>query len=766
MVQAEDTPATPAPRNAAFPPAVMPTPDFPYRVIAKVGEGSMGTVYRAVESSLNRTVAIKVPITSGIGSFWEPTERQEADRRFLQEARSAAAIQHPGAVTIHRVGQVGDVPYIAMEWLDGEPLSHRLAREGMLGIDSAVSIAMQILDTLQAAHDAGVIHRDIKPANIVVLTNGRVKVVDFGIAQYRTAGLVETQAGIMLGTPFYASPEQLRGEAIDPRSDLFSVAVVLHEMLTGRRPFLGDSLHEFLTHLLTDEPGHVRALRPEVPAPLDAVVHRGLSRDRAERWPSARAMATALRGVLGDSPTPGDPFPVEAVEEAHTVRVVERSSYPVICTSHGTLIEAINQFVHSWPVREFPPQPAEPLLRKLLDRPLHAAPFSGAVELGATMLLIHDGKILGALAKKTGGLQAVTTPDLPANATPRLFSPAADHPSQLVGFLAALAYGRRARQSVLDSSIISLAGLAAQLSKQSFNGSLRLTSGNDESIVLFDGGHPLLGLVLGSWPGTNVETTWSKWAATVAVQLELEALDPRPLPLSHSLRNQDLEITCRWEGEQSARATSAGMVTRRFARLASRVTDTTRHAVLDPHVSPGSDPADLASDPAVRLLRWLLEQAPKVFSNKSAGGRWKYLAEWIPLIRTARLHHHLPTPDSSDHHFFDLVTQDSAGKVLQVATMLGEITPSALATALERAVAAKRARLDGGDIGSLLIVAPSFPTDVIESYLAIVEASTHGTARMQESFTGYAGFVRLGTKRGFHLLLVEDKGDTFEPILE
>jgi serine/threonine-protein kinase len=143
----------------------MPTPDFPYRILAKIGEGSMGTVYQAVEPTLNRRVAIKVPFTQAAEAFWAPSERHEAHLRFLQEARSAAAIQHPGAVTIHRVGQVADVPYIAMEWLAGEPLAGRLGREGRLPVDAAVGLALQVLDTLQSAHEAGITHRDIKPAN-------------------------------------------------------------------------------------------------------------------------------------------------------------------------------------------------------------------------------------------------------------------------------------------------------------------------------------------------------------------------------------------------------------------------------------------------------------------------------------------------------------------------------------------------------------------------------------------------------------------------
>ena len=179
-----------------------PTSDFPYRIESKVGEGGMGTVYRAMETSLNRVVAIK-RVKLEMLSAGDPDLAQETRSRFLREARAAAALSHPGITTIYRVGEDGSGPFIAMEWLDGVSLE-TLMEQGTLSIPEVVRHAVALLETLDAAHAAGVVHRDIKPANIIVLKDGRLKVTDFGIARLQGADVFKTQAGVVLASPRFA----------------------------------------------------------------------------------------------------------------------------------------------------------------------------------------------------------------------------------------------------------------------------------------------------------------------------------------------------------------------------------------------------------------------------------------------------------------------------------------------------------------------------------------------------------------------------------
>lgn len=747
-------------------PGNVPTPEFPFRIIAKAGEGSMGTVYRALEPALEREVAIKVLRADALAAFWDRQEHHEAHLRFLQEARSAAAIKHSGAVTVYRIGELADTPYIVMEWLDGETLSQRLAREGHLDLNVALDIALQVLDVLQVAHETGVVHRDIKPANLLLLPNGKVKVTDFGIAQFRQANLVETQAGVVLGTPFYASPEQLRGEVVDPRSDVYSVAVILFEMLAGERPFSGKTFQEFVTNVLRGAPRSLRELRGEVAPELAAIIQRGLAREREARWPSARALADALRAAAPLVPVAADPFPLEPLEASGTIRVARQSRYPVVRAATGGVVGAVCQFVRSWPLRELGEQPVEPLLRKLLDRPLHAAPFSGGLGLGEDLLLVHEGAVVAVLGGESRERRPAAVASLRRVALARLYSLPAEFPPVVVAELAALARGLETTQVGMDLPIVDPQALAARLHDRTFTGGLSLRSGNDHSMILYAGGKPVLALAIGPWEGVPVEATWSSWVATTPVSVGLHTLEVPPHPLTYAVRLRDAELVCRREGGSSGSLAASSPTTRRLHRLASRVSADKGQLVLEPRVAGDVHAKELLADPATAFLRWLLETAPQVFATGNLRTRWKYLAEWIPLVRQARLHHHPDRHDAALQQLFDLVTFDENEKLLHLAVLRDELSADDLAGILEEATAVKKNRLERGDVGALIVVAPDFSQQVIETYLTAIEATSRGLSRLQESVTGYAGFVRLGRGRGFHVLLVEARGGTYDPLLE
>ncbi|MDP9120914.1 MAG: serine/threonine protein kinase, partial [Acidobacteriota bacterium] len=197
----------------SFPPP-QPTATFPYRIEAKIGEGAMGVVYRAVEPSLDRLVAIKTLRPELLGG--ESAVSREYLLRFLQEAKAAAALSHPGATTIYRTGEEAGVPYIAMEWLSGRTLEELVRQGGPLPVEQVLRLGLELLATLEAAHRAGVIHRDIKPANLVLLDDGRLKVTDFGIARAGASDMTET--GSIMGTAQYLSPEQAQGHGVQATS--------------------------------------------------------------------------------------------------------------------------------------------------------------------------------------------------------------------------------------------------------------------------------------------------------------------------------------------------------------------------------------------------------------------------------------------------------------------------------------------------------------------------------------------------------------------
>jgi tRNA A-37 threonylcarbamoyl transferase component Bud32/methyl-accepting chemotaxis protein len=265
-----------------------------YRIHEQIGEGAMADVYRAHDPHIDRALAIKV---------LKPEYRQDREysARFLREARAAGALSHPGIVTVFDVGQVDDYPFIVMELLDGEPLSEVLKRGG-LPPSKVISIGIQLADALGYAHAQGVIHRDIKPSNIILSPDGNtLKLLDFGIAQLEEHDPLfedasyRTQIGQVIGTPRYMSPEQALGREMDNRSDIYSVGVVLYEMLSGQRAFNGSGAAALTAQILTADPKPLAEVAPDTPRGLQFIVQKAMAKQPTQRFADALRLAAALR---------------------------------------------------------------------------------------------------------------------------------------------------------------------------------------------------------------------------------------------------------------------------------------------------------------------------------------------------------------------------------------------------------------------------------------------------------------------------------------
>ncbi|MBL0143533.1 MAG: serine/threonine protein kinase [Betaproteobacteria bacterium] len=264
-----------------------------FRVLGELGRGAMGVVWRAEDPALGRIVAIKTVMLTG-----NEEEREHFEARFLQEARAAGGIGHPSIITIYDVGREGDVAFMAMEMLEGRELRD-LIRGGSLAPSEAVEIAARVAEALACAHECGVIHRDVKPGNIMVLSDGRVKIMDFGIARLRDPA-VKTATGLMLGSPRYMPPEQVAGRNFDHRADVFSLGVVLYEMLTGVTPFSGEDITQLMHQVVNAAiapPSHVNRTLPPV---LDYILARALKKSPDERYASAAEFAFDLRDSIPD----------------------------------------------------------------------------------------------------------------------------------------------------------------------------------------------------------------------------------------------------------------------------------------------------------------------------------------------------------------------------------------------------------------------------------------------------------------------------------
>lgn len=273
-----------------------------YRIDSKLGAGGMGEVYLAHDTKLDRKVALKMLRE-------ELAVDGERMRRFVQEAKAASALNHPNIITIYEIGEAHDKHFIASEYIDGETLHVRISRKPM-SVDSALDAGVQIASALQAAHEAQIIHRDIKPENVMVRPDGLVKLLDFGIAKISQPTTVlgtdpqaattlkgGTNPGFIMGTAAYMSPEQAKGRVVDARTDIFSLGVLLYEMLSGKKPFEGETPMDVIGAILHKEPLPIRQLMPEVPSEIERIINKLLRKDSNERYQTVKEVLIDLRHV-------------------------------------------------------------------------------------------------------------------------------------------------------------------------------------------------------------------------------------------------------------------------------------------------------------------------------------------------------------------------------------------------------------------------------------------------------------------------------------
>ncbi|MEW5735043.1 MAG: serine/threonine-protein kinase [Thermodesulfobacteriota bacterium] len=261
-----------------------------YEVIRMLGKGAMGVVYLGQDPRINRTTAIK---TVRFTDDFPPEEAEDMKKKFFREAESAGTLNHPNIVTIYDAGEEQELAYIAMEYLEGTDLDSYIKPDKLLPMRKVIEYVADVADALGFAHAKGIVHRDVKPANIMLLKSGVVKVTDFGIARIQASSATAT--GVVKGTPYYMSPEQIQGQKVDGRSDIFSLGVMLYQMLTGKLPFYGDSIAALMHQIMNVQHPDPRQFNPNIYKPLCAIIDKSLEKDREKRYQKAEQMAAHLR---------------------------------------------------------------------------------------------------------------------------------------------------------------------------------------------------------------------------------------------------------------------------------------------------------------------------------------------------------------------------------------------------------------------------------------------------------------------------------------
>jgi serine/threonine protein kinase len=263
-----------------------------YKITGELGKGAMGIVYRAIDPDINRDVAIKLIRFDMVS---EDSEKEDAARRFIREAQSAGNLAHPNIITIYEVGREDNQTFIVMQCVDGESLKQAISSGRKFSPLEVVDLMMCLCDALEFAHQNKIVHRDIKPGNILLDKQGRPYLVDFGVARMEMSTM--TQSGTIVGTPSYMSPEQIQGIRVDARADIFSLGVIIYEMLTGKRPFEGDHITTIVYKIMNEEPTNIREMKRDLPEGFEQIIKKALEKDPNKRYQSCKELAADLKNI-------------------------------------------------------------------------------------------------------------------------------------------------------------------------------------------------------------------------------------------------------------------------------------------------------------------------------------------------------------------------------------------------------------------------------------------------------------------------------------
>ncbi|RMG94668.1 MAG: serine/threonine protein kinase [Deltaproteobacteria bacterium] len=723
-----------------------PTATFPYRVLEPVGEGAMGAVFRAEDVELARPVAIKV-VRPDLFRSGAPGRGETLRQRLVQEAQAAARLRHPGVPAVHRVATIDGVPYMVMEWVEGTPLDVLLARDGPVRLERAIRWTLEVLDVLRLAHGEGIVHRDIKPGNLMVRADDHVAILDFGIARLDAGRKVETAFGTVLGTPQYAAPEQLAGLPVGAPADLFAVAAVLFELLTGRPPFTGRTLAELVRNVSEAAPPSVHAYRSGLPDGLDDFFATALAKTPDERFGSAEAMARSVQAFLVET-TGGLHAGASGIVRGGTnaASVVSTGAAGVVRRVVSSIdpVRMAVEVVEGGDGRSIDMAPVDDVLDWLLDVPLHAPPFAGILRVEGARFFVAGGVVLHALGPE-GHAAAVTDATRGTTADCVIFHVDGPRAAGVVAALAAVAGAGRVVLAGLDAAVVRLERLVERLRDEGRVAALVVETEGACALVL-PGRSSTWIIVGGGFEDVATVDDLARRAAARAATMRV--VEPIFAPLMPTFRRRLAGTRLMVDRDRSGRLRSLTLV-QRPGNEATWGEATSRDRLL-------------SHDPVTEDARFLLCEARGMFERFDRVRQWPDVVAACEAARTVHLY---PRTSVLASVAFDAVFADAAERVRLGLVRLADGTPAEVLRVLEEVKQALGSPW-GEHLDAVVLVALLWPEEAMAAYAAALERSS--------ASAGFSGLLaRLSDRRGrlfaggrsAQVLLVTDEAGRRRPLV-
>lgn len=773
-----------------------------YDVQKEIGRGGMGAVYLAIDKRLDRKVAIKVlSLSQAEGTA---ISNEEVVKRFQREAKAIAKLAHPNIVSIFDIGDEDGLYYMVMEFLEGSSLGSILKYKEKVSPALSINIGIQICNALQYAHENGVTHRDIKPENIMLSRKGIAKLTDFGIAQLSKDQAKLTQAGSMLGSVMYTSPEQLHNAAtVDSRTDIYSLGMTLYELLSGNIPFDGDSVSEIFMKILTEKPKSLKFYTPEITEALDQIIAKSLIKDRDLRYQTAGEMAYDLSRLSDGNPMNLHSDLTIAQSGSDLLNGSDSSNFSnTMLTSGGTRNRLFTQtslrrtsvdksiiqilkgnylwvsiLVDNLNTQTLQQNDLSQVMAKVAEPSLYGKAFTGAVVVDKSIyMFVYNGYFLGAVDTNKNLKGETVFQSLPEK--PDLIElKVADENHESIPVIISAIINNQATpiHENLDSSLVNLSALIDNLSnEEKFTGFMSCYTQTNIYYIGYNQGQQIFSVPVVKIPGENEDTNASIYDI-VAKGVIFNAYTANPLIQGPSIFSLLREATVELKYNNPQKSVMYDMVDLGTQEVPIHIVKEVKQNTnlsLDLHrntnmtlFNKNIDLIDIVKDSVYyRFSEWLVNEYFYLLNSSGNITSLKYIYSWIPAIENFKFFEKLQGEDNQYYEFSIIfhgqVKGENYKKVLMMAR-LGDGSKENVDEFINDVIQVKKKLIKSGDIGGAIYISTEeYSSDALKLfYERTVEPRKGFGLGSLDKLTKYKGFVRIGFGRGFHLNLIEHRSN-------